>query len=153
ADIERKVRAFADTFSAWSATSDKARPNLKVIDLDTQQLAPAADEIIQSASEAANQAAAQLSASQSRTRTIILSVGLAAVVFGLLLSLLIGRSITRPLQGLAGAMARLAKGDTAAKIPGTRARDEIGNMAKTVIVFRDTMLERERLAEAQNMTA
>lgn len=152
-DIENRVKAFADTFSAWSATADRVRPNLKVIDLDTQQLAPAADEIIQIASEGADRAAEQLSASQNRTRTIILSVGIAAVGLGLALSLLIGWSITRPLQSLATAMVRLAKRDTEATIPGTSARDEIGNMARTVIVFRNTMLERERLAEAQNETA
>jgi methyl-accepting chemotaxis protein len=153
ADIEKRVKAFADTFSAWSATADKVRPNLKVIDLDTQQLAPAADEIILAASEGASRAAAQLAASQSRTRSIILSVGLAAVVLGLALSLLIGWSITRPLQGLAAAMARLAKGDTAVAIPATSARDDIGNMARTVIVFRESMRERERLAAEQGETA
>jgi methyl-accepting chemotaxis protein len=153
ADIESRVKAFADTFAAWAAISDRVRAHLKVIDLDTQQLAPAADDIIQTAIEGASRAAAQLSASQNRTRTIILSVGIAAVGLGLALSLLIGWSITRPLQSLAAAMARLAKGDTAAVIPGTGARDEIGNMARTVIVFRNTMLERERLAEAQNETA
>jgi methyl-accepting chemotaxis protein len=153
AAIESHVKAFADTFSAWSATADKVRPNLKVIDLDTQQLAPAADEIIQTASDGAARAAAQLSASQSRTRSIILSVGVAAVALGLALSLLIGWSITRPLQGLADAMTRLATGDTAAHIPATGARDEIGHMARTVIVFRDTMLERERLTAAQAETA
>ncbi len=153
ADIERRVKDFVDTFSAWSSTADRLRPNLKVIDLDTQQLAPAADDIIQTASEGANRAAAQLAASQNRTWTIILSVGIAAVGLGLVLSLLIGWSITLPLQSLAGAMIKLAKGDTTASIPGTRARDEIGNMARTVIVFRDTMLERESLAESQNETA
>ena len=50
-------------------------------------------------------------------------------------------------------MRRLAAGDTAARIPGTRARDEIGAMARTVIVFRDTMLERERLAGEQRAEA
>lgn len=153
ADIENRVKAYADTFSAWSATSDRLRANLKVIDLDTQQLAPAADQIIETATEGASSAAAELSASQSRTRSIILSVGFAAVVLGLALSLLIGSSITRPLRGLADAMARLAKGDTAATIPATRARDDIGNMARTVIVFRNTMLEREQLAAAHGETA
>ena len=153
ADIESRVKAFADTFSAWSAIADRLRPNLKVIDLETQQLAPAADAIIETASEGASRAAAQLSDSQNRTWSIILSVGMASVGLGLALSLLIGWSITRPLQSLAGAMTQLAKGDTAAVIPGTSARDEIGNMARTVIVFRDTMLERERLTAAQNQTA
>ncbi len=35
------------------------------------------------------------------------------------LSWLIGRSITRPLMGLAGAMTRLANGDVSARIPAT----------------------------------
>jgi len=50
-------------------------------------------------------------------------------------------------------MQRLATGDTSAKIPATRSRDEIGRMAHTVIVFRDTMIERERLASDQANSA
>ena len=68
------------------------------------------------------------------------------VALGLGFSWLIGRSITRPLNGLASVMKRLAAGDTSARIPATHARDEIGDMARTVIVFRDTMIEREKLA-------
>ena len=47
-------------------------------------------------------------------------------------------------------MTRLADGDTTARIPATSARDEIGDMARTVIVFRDNMIERERLAQTQS---
>ncbi len=70
------------------------------------------------------------------------------VALGLGFSWLIGRSITRPLNGLAGVMKRLANSDTSARIPATHARDEIGEMARSVIVFRDTMIERESLADA-----
>ncbi|HEX5507257.1 MAG TPA: HAMP domain-containing methyl-accepting chemotaxis protein, partial [Pseudolabrys sp.] len=90
-----------------------------------------------------------LRASQRRTRTGIIAVGLAMVALGLGFSWLIGRSITRPLHGLAHVMTRLAGGDTSTRIPATEARDEIGAMARTVIVFRDTMVERERLAATQ----
>ena len=62
---------------------------------------------------------------------------------------MIGRSITRPLGGLGAVMKRLADGDTSARIPATGAKDEIGAMARTVIVFRDSMIERERLAAIQ----
>ena len=72
-----------------------------------------------------------------------------AVLFGLGCSWLIGRSITGPLNGLAAVMKRLADGDTSAKIPATRQQDEIGGMARTVIVFRDNMIEREKLAASQ----
>jgi methyl-accepting chemotaxis protein len=90
-----------------------------------------------------------LSQSQSQTRNIIMLVGCAAVLIGLAFSFWIGRSITRPLDGLAQAMSRLAAGDTSAAIPDTHAKDELGAMARTVIVFRDTMIERERLAQSQ----
>src|SRR5258708_21093163 len=69
---------------------------------------------------------------------------------GLLFSWWIGRSIARPLDGLANAMTRLAAGDTSARIPATRAKKELGVMARSVLVFRDTMLERERLASSQS---
>ena len=97
----------------------------------------------------AEDASSGLTASQARTRTGIIAVGIAMVAFGLGFSWLIGRSITRPLNGLSGVMQQLANGDTSARIPATKARDEIGEMARTVIVFRDTMIEREKLAAIQ----
>ena len=110
---------------------------------------PRADEIIQYARDTADDAARRLEKSQARTRSGIIMVGIAMVALGLGFSWLIGRSITRPLNGLATVMKRLADGDTTARIPATHARDEIGEMARTVIVFRDNMIERERLAQTQ----
>ncbi|MEA2906200.1 MAG: methyl-accepting chemotaxis protein, partial [Alphaproteobacteria bacterium] len=73
-------------------------------------------------------------------------------LIGLGFSWWIGRSITRPLNGLAQVMKRLAAGDTSARIPATGAKDELGQMARTVIVFRDTMIERERLTASEAET-
>ncbi len=53
------------------------------------------------------------------------------------------------LRGLADVMKRLADGDTSAPIPATRAKDELGAMARAVVVFRDNMIERERLTATQ----
>lgn len=46
-------------------------------------------------------------------------------------------------------MQRLAAGDTSADIPATDAEKKIGEMARSIIVFRDRMIERERLAATQ----
>ena len=75
------------------------------------------------------------------------------MLIGLAFSWLIGRSIARPLNGLADVMKRLADGDMSARIPATRASDEIGAMARTVIVFRDNMIERDRLTSDQTTSA
>ena len=88
-------------------------------------------------------------------RTILTTLGsqggLAGLAFvlGLAFAFLIGRSIVRPVAGMTEAMERLAGGDTGAEIPAQDFRDEIGAMAKTVGVFRDSMVKAERLAAQQ----
>ncbi len=147
--LENEVKRYADTFAKWIVVSNRAHPMRALIDLDSQDMLPRADTIILAANGAAEQASSVLVAAQERIRFGIIAVGIAMVVIGIGFSWLIGRSITRPLNGLAGVMKRLADGDTTARIPATHARDEIGEMARSVIVFRDTMIERENLAQAQ----
>ena len=147
--LEHEVKTYADTFARWIKGFDRVHPLRAVIDIDAQRLLPRADEIIERARQTAAEASSGLTASQAHTRTGIIAVGIAMVAFGLGFSWLIGRSITRPLNGLAGVMRQLADGDTSARIPATHAHDEIGEMARTVIVFRDNMIEREKLAASQ----
>jgi methyl-accepting chemotaxis protein len=147
--VADQVKAYADTFTAWIASADAINPLISLIDFDTKNTMPAADAIITSARARAEMSATALAASQTWTRGLIVFVGFAAIVIGLAFSWWIGRSITRPLNGLAAAMKRLADGDTSARIPATAGTDEIGDMARTVLVFRDSMLEREQLAATQ----
>src|SRR6266699_3930159 len=144
-----QVQAYAAAFAQWVGSMENERPLIASIDSDTQSMIPVADGILDSARQRASTASVVLTASQARTRNFIVWVGCTAVLLGLAFSWWIGRSITRPLDGLANAMTRLAGGDTAARIPATHAKNELGAMARTVLVFRDTMLERERLAAGQ----
>jgi methyl-accepting chemotaxis protein len=148
----QRIRTYADTFEEWALASAEVRPLVLNIDRECEGMLSEADKIILRAQEWRNAASQALSASQRRTKTVILSVGFASVFIGLCFSYWLGRSITRPLNGLADAMKRLAAGDTAARIPATQAKDEIGQMARAVIVFRDTTVERERLAKSRANT-
>jgi methyl-accepting chemotaxis protein len=148
--LEQQVRLYAETFGKWTDTTSAAYPLRTVIDADSQSLLPRADEIVEIANSTAARASTALEESQSRTRAAIIVVGIAMVALGLGFSWLIGRSITGPLNGLGAAMKRLASGETAVRIPATQARDEIGEMARTVIVFRDSMIERQQLAARQS---
>ena len=144
------MKTYAETFEKWVEGYDRVRPLRAVIDIDSQRMLPRADEIIQYARFSGEGCVATPRCfARKSTRRGIIMVGIAMVALGLGFSWLIGRSITRPLNGLAAVMKRLAAGDTTARIPATTARDEIGEMARTVIVFRDTMIERERLAQTQ----
>ncbi len=151
--LEQDVSRYADAFAKWIEVTDQTLPLRALIDMDCQGMLPRIDTVITSANDAARQATAALAASQNYTRNGIIAVGFAMVALGLAFSFLIGRSITRPLHGLVDVMKRLAAGDTAARIPATRARDEIGDMARTVIVFRDNIIERENLSRTQAQTS
>jgi methyl-accepting chemotaxis protein len=148
-NLELQVKLYADTFKEWIETTTRAYPLRALIDIDSQNMLPGADEIIQVANSTAAHAAEALDSSQAATRFGIIAVGVVVVALGLAFSWLIGRSITKPLHGLATAMKRLARGEVSVGIPATEARDEIGEMARTVIVFRDSMIEREQLAAKQ----
>ena len=101
-----------------------------------------------------------LKAEYQRTRTIAEGViasttwiqevaGGVAILFGCILAFLIARSIAGPLTSMTRAMGSLAAGDLKVEIPGRGNRDEIGDMAKAIEVFKDNMVETERLRAEQ----
>ena len=151
--IRETVRTYADAFDSWLASDREIARRVAGIESDTEFLIRSADENVQRSNEQRRLAGAALALSQTQTRNIIIGVGLAAVLLGLAASWAIGRSITRPLDGLAHVMQRLADGDTSAKIPATTVKDELGAIAGTVVVFRDKIIERAQLAAAQAETS
>ena len=147
--LNGKVQDYGGAFAQWVAATNKIEPLLALVIRDAARAAPEADRIVETAQWNANEAATALAASRSQIRNFILSMGCAAALIGIGLSWRIGRSITQPLNELAAVMKRLASGDTGAHIPETEAHDELGAMARTVVVFRDTMIERGRLAAVE----
>ncbi|WP_137126818.1 methyl-accepting chemotaxis protein [Roseomonas sp. HF4] len=59
--------------------------------------------------------------------------------------------VTRPVVRLTGCMGALARGDLAVAIPGAGRRDEVGDMAAAVAVFRDAAAENGRLRVSQQV--
>jgi methyl-accepting chemotaxis protein len=147
--LNQEVQHYSYVFAQWVASTDNVAPLVSLISHDTESVLPEANKIIEAARDDASVAAADLATSRSRTRQFIIWVDLAVILIVLGFSWRIGRSITYPLEKLAGAMKRLADGDTSAQIPLSQSGDEIGAMARTVVVFRDNMIERERLAAIQ----
>src|SRR5579872_2027707 len=147
--LNKAVQTYSYTFAQWVANTDNIEPLLTLISHDTESVLPEADKLIAAAQNNAEAAANALALSRAHTQWIIAWVGFAFVMLGLVAGWLIGRSVTTPLEGLAEVMKRLAGGDTTARIPATDSRHETGAMARAVVVFRDNMIERERLSGVQ----
>ncbi len=78
-------------------------------------------------------------------------IAVLAFLLGVALAYVIGGSITNPLGKMTAAMAKLAGGDKSVVIPSANATDEIGDMAKAVQVFKNNMIEADRLAAASRI--
>jgi methyl-accepting chemotaxis protein len=64
-------------------------------------------------------------------------VSLAVFAVVLLVSAIIGRSVTRPIATITALTSRLAAGDSAFEVPYTARRDEVGGLAKALAVFKE----------------
>src|SRR5690606_36613480 len=151
--LGQQVAEYAGAFRQWVEVTDRSKPMLALIEIDSKSLMPVSDKLVLLAREQEAAAIATLTASQARTKSIIVGAGLLVLLAGIGLSWLIGRSITKPLAGLSDVMRALASGNTGARIPAVNARDEIGAMARSVVVFRDNARERERLEAEKAETA
>jgi methyl-accepting chemotaxis protein len=83
----------------------------------------------------------------SRQLAIVAAVG---ILFGILAGCLIGQfGIVRPINLLKAVMEAFARNDLKADVPGIERRDELGDMARTVEVFKKNGLEVERMRGEQ----
>ena len=101
----------------------------RLVDRLRIDLAERRDEALKSATRAAHKA---------------LLIAAAAVLVGTVLTVMVLRSITGPLHRLVGAMSEITRGRLDAEVPPP-GHDEIGAMARTLALFRDSLLERDRL--------
>lgn len=72
-----------------------------------------------------------------------------SLVFAIIAAWLIGAGIAGPIGSMTATMGRLANGERDIDIPGTDHKGEIGAMASAVMVFKDNMIEAERLQTEQ----
>jgi methyl-accepting chemotaxis protein len=81
--------------------------------------------------------------------TLVPVIVLTIVIFSGVVSILVSGGIAKPVIRIAAVIERVSKGDFDVTVPATGQRDEIGVIARAVQVFRDEMLEKERVRSEQ----
>jgi methyl-accepting chemotaxis protein len=79
---------------------------------------------------------------------VVVGFGVLVVLVGLL-TVVLSRSVSRPLGMMTAAMQKLAAGDHGTEVPARARGDEIGDMARAVQVFKDNAIEMQRLKAQQ----
>jgi methyl-accepting chemotaxis protein len=99
--------------------------------------------------EVQDKAAAADRAARSTIITVLI-LAMAGIVVGVVIALFIGiAGLARPLGALKKIMERLAQNDLAVEVTHKDRRDEVGDMARTLDVFKQGAIEVERLKREQ----
>jgi methyl-accepting chemotaxis protein len=107
------------------------------------------DSIVTTKKASQDELGPRAAAEMNQSMVIALTISGIALVLGLLAGYVIARGITRPISAMTSAMGVLANGDTTVEIPARDQKDEIGVMAGAVQVFKDNMIETDRLRTEQ----
>ncbi len=151
----RKAVGACDPAIENAASTTTADDNVRGSQRLSAQCRPLVDELFNSIKStvtdmtvATQKASEELSLTTGNTiRTMWISIGVATAIT-VALALWIGLTrISRPVVGMCTAMRALAGGDKTIEIPGVGRKDEIGQMAETVAVFKNGMIEADRLRE------
>lgn len=125
--------ALVEARAAASELSDRVARQVETVRQGTQVETTRADNLIE-------------------TGTIMIAgIAVASVIGALLLGwLYVGRRVTDRIIRLERVMARLAQGELDAEVPAPTAKDEIGRMAETIVVFKNNAVMAERLRTEQD---
>jgi methyl-accepting chemotaxis protein len=93
-----------------------------------------------------DKAAAAASDQLKLTGEISIAGAIVALLVGTTVALIIGRGIVTPIRAMTEAMVALADNNLQTSIPGTERTDEIGDMAKAVLVFKDNAVRAAGIA-------
>jgi len=138
--IPEFIATLDQSFKEMLTTQSELAAKRKQLDELTRKVTADIAAISQAQSKAAN--AASNAAELQIATTILL-----AILGGIGLAFVLNLAITRPIRTITDVMGRLANGDNEVDIPGRDRGDEIGDMSRTVQVFRDNAIERSHLQE------
>jgi len=81
-------------------------------------------------------------ASMVMMRNTILGLSLLLLLGAMAASIWFSRSLSKPIEALVDNMRRLAEGDTTIELAGENRKDEIGEMVRSVAIFRNAAIEK-----------
>jgi methyl-accepting chemotaxis protein len=148
-DIAQKLKKYQNDFSGWAVGAQELARHSAAMSIAFHEIEPVIEEIQQTVDRRYKQAGAAEEATRDSVKKLMLiALALMTIVVGAFSSL-IGRSLSKAISAMAHAMTRLAGGDAATEVPSLGRKDEVGEMAQAVQVFKENMVEAERLRAEQ----
>jgi methyl-accepting chemotaxis protein len=155
-DVTDQLKAIERQYSEYRKLLDSSNSNLFLqqetylkLRQQGQQAASIVETLSMSLSANRDRIGPNVEQTIEEASTIAIWVTAGALLLGLGLSLLLSRSLSKPIRDMTGAMLKIAEGDLSTEIPAQRRRDELGAMAKALQVFKTNAERVARLREDQ----
>jgi methyl-accepting chemotaxis protein len=153
AEIEESktlMAQYQDAFKTSEAVDvDLEKAVKEQIDGDGAKILQASTDLAENAEKQESEISAETGSAIGFMEIAIGILSLIGLALGVALSWVIGIAISRPVAALCAVMQQLTSGSKTVAVPNTVQKDEVGDMARAVLVFRDSMLEADRLRAEQ----
>ncbi|WP_417431909.1 methyl-accepting chemotaxis protein [Kiloniella sp.] len=148
-ELTELISSYITDFKELAATRLQTEADIKVLSAIFAEMAPHFDIVFNYTQENFHQAVKEgtTAISDSQFQTLSMIVVITLIVFAV--GMIIGKGITTPLQLLTDSMTKLAGGDKETDVPITERTNELGEMGRAVLIFKENMIKAEELAIAQ----
>lgn len=144
--IIQDIGAWRDAFSdAVKVAQTRAARLVTWTTKEGDVMAAGSDVLRREGVRATDESQASVVSTISNVNLLLLVMSGVIVSIGIVMSWILVRSITRPMINMVNVLEKLAAHDHSFDIPDTDRRDEIGQMATAAQVFKDGMIEADRL--------
>jgi methyl-accepting chemotaxis protein len=146
---EDTARYRASIDQVVTAVTSVNRLAFEVMAPDAEEFAKLADKTVELQASARNGLTEELAKTVSTSEIATIVLAAASLLIGAFFAWIVARSIVVPVLAMTGTMTKLASGDLTVMVPATGNKDEVGEMARAVLVFKDNAVEKKRLDEAE----
>ena len=145
-DLAGKAGAGIELSAAQKSISDSVRANHEIADA----LATASEGYTKFSDDYSGKITEEAAATAKKAKFMMILVSVIGIIDGTAFGYLLASvGIGKPLASSIGNINALSKGDTGITISGTDRKDELGEIASALQVFKDNLIEAERLRKEQ----
>ncbi|MGL1921650.1 MAG: methyl-accepting chemotaxis protein [Hyphomicrobiales bacterium] len=133
---------YKDKLTLWSTLKDKY--NQKIIEINAfySNFSPKIKQMIETYTFESDKATEQRISTQSSSDLVLMILSVIIAILIAVISFVIATNIAQKIKQLNLRMTSLAKGETDEKIPNTSLKNELGDMAKSLLVFKQNTILR-----------
>ncbi len=147
--LQGALNSYVSSMKEYVQSSQKLSGIIKSMGDIFIAIEPNFDKIESFTSAGAEDARATVNSARDSIRMVIVAASAIIIILFSLAGFTMARAIVKPIVAMTDCMARLAKKDWSTEIPALDRKDEVGQMARAVDVFKQSGIENERLVAAQ----